>query len=157
MRVTVYTAEMIDRLGRAAVDAGRSPLAVHLKVDTGMHRVGASPAEALALAKAVDGPSGRSPSRPCGPTARSPTSPTTRSPPASSSATSWCSPSSPPPASSVPMRHAANSAAAIAHPASRYDLVRCGIAVYGIPPSPALAGRIALRARRPSAPPRWPS
>ena len=27
------------------------------------------------------------------------------------------------------MRHAANSAAAIAHPASRYDLVRCGIAV----------------------------
>ena len=38
----------------------------------------------------------------------------------------------------VPMRHAANSAAAIAHPASRYDLVRCGIAVYGIAPAPAL-------------------
>ena len=44
----------------------------------------------------------------------------------------------------VPMRHAANSAAAIAHPASRYDLVRCGIAVYGIPPSPALAGVLPL-------------
>jgi alanine racemase len=44
----------------------------------------------------------------------------------------------------VPMRHAANSAAAIAHPASRYDLVRCGIAVYGIPPAPGLADRVAL-------------
>ena len=32
----------------------------------------------------------------------------------------------------VPLRHAANSAATITHPASRYDLVRCGIAVYGI-------------------------
>ena len=44
----------------------------------------------------------------------------------------------------VPMRHAANSAAAIAHPASRYDLVRCGIALYGIPPAPALVDRLAL-------------
>jgi alanine racemase len=44
----------------------------------------------------------------------------------------------------VPLRHAANSAGAIAHPASRYDLVRCGIAVYGIAPAPALADRIAL-------------
>jgi alanine racemase len=30
--------------------------------------------------------------------------------------------------------HSANSAAAIAHPATRYDLVRCGIAVYGLDP-----------------------
>jgi alanine racemase len=44
----------------------------------------------------------------------------------------------------VPMRHAANSAAAIAHPSTRYDLVRCGIAVYGIPPAPALDGRASL-------------
>ena len=34
--------------------------------------------------------------------------------------------------------HAANSAGAIAHPASRYDLVRCGIALYGHLPSAAL-------------------
>ena len=40
----------------------------------------------------------------------------------------------------VPMRHAANSAAAILHPASRYDMVRCGISVYGIPPAAHLAG-----------------
>jgi alanine racemase len=41
--------------------------------------------------------------------------------------------------------HAANSAGAIAHPDARYDLARCGIAVYGIAPAPALAGRLALR------------
>lgn len=35
--------------------------------------------------------------------------------------------------------HAANSAGAIAHPGARYDLVRCGIAMYGYDPSPALA------------------
>lgn len=43
------------------------------------------------------------------------------------------------------IRHAANSAAAIAHPRSRYDLVRTGIAVYGIDPSPAMAGTADLR------------
>ncbi len=41
--------------------------------------------------------------------------------------------------------HAANSAGAIAHPAARYDLVRCGIAVYGVAPAPGLAGRVELR------------
>ncbi|HYM70101.1 MAG TPA: alanine racemase [bacterium] len=43
------------------------------------------------------------------------------------------------------LRHAANSAATLALPASRLDLVRCGIALYGIPPAPHLAGRVALR------------
>jgi alanine racemase len=41
--------------------------------------------------------------------------------------------------------HAANSAGLIAHPASRYNFVRCGIAIYGINPDPALAGRVDLR------------
>jgi alanine racemase len=44
----------------------------------------------------------------------------------------------------VPLRHAANSAATITHPASRYDLVRCGIALYGIAPAPALEGMVPL-------------
>ena len=44
-----------------------------------------------------------------------------------------------------PLLHAANSAAALAHPAARYDLVRCGIAVYGIAP--------VARARRLGRPP----
>jgi alanine racemase len=41
--------------------------------------------------------------------------------------------------------HAANSAAAIAHPRSRHDLVRVGIAIYGLASSPKIAGSIDLR------------
>ena len=42
------------------------------------------------------------------------------------------------------MTHAANSAGAIAHPASRRDLVRTGICCYGVPPSLELEGSIEL-------------
>lgn len=53
-----------------------------------------------------------------------------------------------------PLAHAANSAGALAHPTSRYDMVRAGIAIYGISPGPdidRLAGDLrqvlSLRAR----------
>jgi len=36
------------------------------------------------------------------------------------------------------VRHLANSAAAILRPSSRYDMVRCGIATYGLDPAPGL-------------------
>jgi alanine racemase len=39
--------------------------------------------------------------------------------------------------------HAANSAAALAWPQARYDLVRCGITLYGELPSPSLAPTVA--------------
>jgi alanine racemase len=42
-------------------------------------------------------------------------------------------------------RHAANSAVAIAHPRGHYDMVRCGIATYGIAPSAALAAAVDLQ------------
>lgn len=41
--------------------------------------------------------------------------------------------------------HAANSAATILHPETHYGMVRCGIAIYGLHPSPASYGRIDLR------------
>lgn len=40
--------------------------------------------------------------------------------------------------------HAANSAATILHPETHHDMVRCGIAVYGLPPSKAAEGVVAL-------------
>ena len=43
------------------------------------------------------------------------------------------------------IRHAANSAGVIAHPRAHLDLVRVGIALYGLAPSPALDGAIELR------------
>ena len=133
---------------------GGLPVPVHLKVDTGMHRVGRRAratssrlAEAVAAAPACA-------RRRSGPTARSPTSPTTRSPPLQLERFDAVVAELERGRHRVPLRHAANSAAAIAHPASRYDLVRCGIAVYGIPPAPALAGRVAAAAGAARWPPR---
>jgi len=40
--------------------------------------------------------------------------------------------------------HAANSPATILHPESHLDLVRCGIAIYGLHPTPATRGRVEL-------------
>ena len=43
------------------------------------------------------------------------------------------------------VRHLANSAAAILRPSSRLDLVRVGIASYGLDPAPGVTGEIGLR------------
>jgi alanine racemase len=40
--------------------------------------------------------------------------------------------------------HAANSAATILHPEAHFDMVRCGIAIYGLHPDPSTHGRVAL-------------
>ena len=45
----------------------------------------------------------------------------------------------------IPMRHIANSAAALSLPEAHFDLVRCGIAAYGLWPSPALTGSADLK------------
>lgn len=132
---TVYTEEGIESLALAA----RRRLAVHLKVDTGMHRVGAAPEDVLRLAKSV----------------------LAHRPLELGGLWTHCAVADEPghvatgrqaerfervirelrdSAIEVPLLHAANSAGTIAHPALRHDLVRCGIALYGLDPSPALAG-----------------
>lgn len=45
----------------------------------------------------------------------------------------------------VPMRHLANTAGSILHPAGRADMVRAGLGVYGLYPSPGCRDIIALR------------
>ncbi len=140
--VTVYTAEMIRQLGVAASTRNRkSP--VHLKVDTGMHRVGAAPDEVVALAKLIDADPGLALDAVwthCA-VADEPDNPfTARQLERFDAVVAEVEAAG----IGVPMRHAANSAGAIAHPASRYDLVRCGIALYGIAPSAALLDRVAL-------------
>ena len=51
----VYTEPGVDSLAKAvAAFGGRDRLSVHLKVDTGMHRVGCDPDEALALVERID-------------------------------------------------------------------------------------------------------
>lgn len=121
--------------------AKRPKVDVHLKVDTGMHRVGADPSDTLALARAVCS----SPHLRLGSVwthlavadgldeeDRTFTSEQIRryDDVLGQLASAGIA---------VPMRHAANSAGAIAHPATRYNLVRSGISIYGELPAPVLA------------------
>ncbi len=142
---TIYTATGMEALAEAAASApGEDPVAVHVKVDTGMHRVGASPGDAVDLAHQVaehrrltleglwthfavadeadDPETGLQLARlleAADRLARRGVMPR--------------------------LVHAANSAGALLHPASRLDLVRCGIALYGLAPAAALVDGVAAR------------
>lgn len=140
---TVYSGEGLAAAAAAATQAA-TELGVHLKIDTGMGRVGADPTDAVALAAAIAGK------------------------PALSLEGVWthCAVADDPTDSYTDAqldmydstlaelsangheprwRHAANSAVALAHRRGHYDLVRCGIAIYGIAPSAPLAQIVDLR------------
>ena len=140
----VYTAEGIDA-AEAAAERHRRVVAVHLKVDTGMHRVGARPEDALALAKAITAARNlwleglmthlavaEEPEHDKFTADQVARFEEVRD----TLAAAGLAPD---------LLHTANSAGAIAHPSARYDMVRCGIAIYGLAPGPALAGRVPLR------------
>jgi len=141
----VYTASGIDALAKAVAATGAAtPLDVHLKIDTGMHRVGCRPAEALDLARHVA---------------------SHRELRLGGTLTHFAVADEPGNAYTAEqlarfdavldeMRangidpgtvHACNTAGTLAVPAARRDLVRVGIGVYGIAPAPALEGTVALR------------
>jgi alanine racemase len=133
LRPTLYTHAGIVAASDAAV-SGRSMLAAHLKVDTGMRRVGADPVDAVARAKEIVAAPGLDLEGVWThlAVADEPHHPFTAEQLARfDGVLDELSAAGTRPA----LRHAANSAAAIAHPAARYDLVRCGIALYGIHPS----------------------
>lgn len=141
--ITAYTKELVARLGAAAAATG-AVVPVHLKIDTGMHRVGARPEDAVALATAIDEHPAlelRAVWTHCA-VADEPDNPFTAEQLARYDTAVEAVQAA---GIEVPLRHAANSAAALVHPQSRYDLVRCGIAVYGIPPAPTLRGAADLQ------------
>jgi alanine racemase len=147
--LTVYSYAQVEAI-RAA---GGREHPVHLKIDTGMHRVGAATADAVGLAAAIAA------------------SPAVRLAGVCTHLAIADEPDDPYNALQIesfgdvvktlrlvghqpPLVHAANSAATLGLPASRFNLVRAGIAVYGISPGAALdeAGRalrpaLSLRAR----------
>ena len=131
---TLYSPGAAEAAAKAAVAAGQRPHSVHVKVDTGMHRVGAPPEEAVALARAVDASPelaleglwthfavADEPER-----AETGTQLRRFGAVVERLAGHGVRPR---------LLHAANSAGALAHPAARLDLVRCGIALYGYPPA----------------------
>ncbi len=143
LAVAVFRMEVARALSQAAARVGRRAR-VHLKIDTGMGRLGIAPGEALSLARALTALDGillegcfthfataderdlafaraqleqfRAVLRQLEEAGVS-----------------------------AGVRHAANSAAAMALPESHLDLVRTGVALYGILPAPHLGGRVPLR------------
>lgn len=148
LEATVYTLAGIEDLADASRRAERHlqgrPVNVHLKIDTGMHRVGAQPSDAVALTQAIR-------SEPCLRLVSVFTHFAVADEPDQAFTDvqldryHWVLDQMGAIGVDVPLRHAANTAGTIAHPASRLDLVRCGIGIYGLAPSPVLEGQVALR------------
>lgn len=141
----VYSTRAIDDLAKAVAASGRpGPLPVHLKVDTGMHRVGCATGDAVALAAEVTRHGELELEGVCThlAVADDPAHPYT-----GEQLERFALVLADLGRAGVRPRlvHAANTAATIAFPAARHDLVRVGIGLYGIAPSPALAGRVPLR------------
>jgi alanine racemase len=136
---TLYSERAVAAAAAAAEVAG-SVLTVHVKVDTGMHRVGADPADVVGIVRAVAAAPGlhftglwshlavadetgaenaeftAGQLRLLGDTR------------AALAAAGF----------DPPLVHVANSAGALAVADARLDMVRCGIALYGVPPAPAV-------------------
>jgi alanine racemase len=145
---TIYTERgLAALLGAVATQDEGTPVPVHLKVDTGMHR--ASPAQVLELARAVA----------ANPVlsleglythlavADEPADPYTQEQLATfdSVVAALAADGIRP-----PLLHAANSAGALVHPASRYQIVRPGIAIYGLAPASSMRSHPAVRALLPA-------
>jgi len=140
----VYTVNGIDALAKAVVDTGASPHAVHLKVDTGMHRVGCSVSDAVALAEMI---AARDELRFDGLATHLAVADEIDSTYTDEQLDAFDSV-----LDAITERvgrptvvHAANSAGLLAHPRARYDLVRAGIALYGINPVDEAVSEIELR------------
>jgi alanine racemase len=139
----VYSAAGIDALAAAAARAG-TVLDVHLKVDTGMHRVGCRPDDAPGLAAQVAGHDAlRLEGIGTHLAVADEVDPTYTH--AQLDAFDAVLDAVTAAVGRPPIVHAANSAGAVAFPRARYDLVRLGISVYGVAPAPELADRVDLR------------
>jgi alanine racemase len=136
---SIYTEAGLADLAEAARKVGTGPVPVHLKLDTGMHRVGADAGTVLRLARAVAGE---------GhlfleglfthfAVADQPLDPYTGGQVAKfrSLAAALAAEGIRP-----PLIHAANSAGALFHPEARFSMVRAGIAAYGLAPAAHLQG-----------------
>ncbi len=134
---TVYTDTAICALDAEVMRRGCGPYPVHLKIDTGMHRVGAAADDVGVLTDAIRTSGGLSldgvfthlaaadePEHPANAAQLA-----TFAGSLAANGLNECDMA----------RHASNSAGAIAFPAARYTFVRCGIALYGITPGPGLS------------------
>jgi alanine racemase len=141
LAVTAWSAAAVRALAPALDPA--EPLDVHVKVDTGMHRIGALADDLSDLVAALRaGPfrvAGTMSHLACADEPGHPSVPAQLLEFESALHTLGRLGVAP------GLRHLANSAGALEWPRARWDMVRAGIALYGCAPSPPLAGRLDLR------------
>jgi len=132
----VYSRQLVDGFA-AALAGGSTPLDVHLKVDTGMHRLGVPPEQALELAQLIRASGVMRLSGVCThfAAAEDPNSDefTRRQIAAFNQVVSQLEAN----CFTGLQIHAANTAGAIRFPEARYNMVRIGLGLYGIHPSAA--------------------
>ena len=128
---TVYRREFVDALAAASTGS----VAVHLKVDTGMHRVGADPEGAAALAARVVASGTLSLGGVWSHLAVADTDPVFTAGQIEAFA-GFCTELERR-GIDVPRRHLANTPGAILYPEARHDMVRIGLGMYGLHPCPA--------------------
>ncbi|MGH8875006.1 MAG: alanine racemase [Acidimicrobiia bacterium] len=136
---TAYRAAFLDALEAAAPH----PIDVHLKVDTGMHRVGAPPDTVVDLARQVVGSSHL---RMAGlwshlAVAEEDADFTAHQVRLFEESVAGVRAAG----AEIPTRHLANTAGSILHPTARLDMVRTGIGVYGLHPCEATRSVADLR------------
>lgn len=137
---TVTTTLGAAAIGAAAAQQGR-PVPVHIKIDTGMHRVGVTPKEALHLARFIDSHEALElegvythfavaddPSHAANAAQLSLFTDTVDGIRQAGITPKFV--------------HTANSAAALANPDTRFDMVRIGIAMYGLSPGKGVASHL---------------
>ena len=145
LTLSVVDEESVDEVARVAERVGLTGVAMHLKIDTGMRRVGVEPAAAPALAARIasdqrlqlqgvfshlpvsDTPDGAD-------FTRAQTELFARTVAAIEAETG-----------PVPLKHLANSGAVLGHPDTWFDLVRPGIMIYGSLPDPLAERTVELR------------
>jgi len=144
--VTICTQAAVGTFGLAGRRAGR-PVATHLKVDTGMHRQGCAPAELPALVAAALAEPGLQVEGLWSHFAVADEAAKTATTDAQLAAYHQALAAAAAVGLEPRWRHLANSAGATVRDDARFDLVRAGIELYGLAPSPELAGDVRARLR----------
>lgn len=144
LELVAHRPETIDAINARATALGVPPVPIHLKVDTGMRRVGCEPAAASAIAGRIVAAAGLRLAGTMTHLARA-DEPDDSTTDAQLDRFDRVLRDLEDDGIDPGIRHAANSAGAIAHERARYDMVRVGIATYGIPPAPSMPALPDLR------------
>ena len=130
---TVYSTEFLEALSVSGFKG-----APHIKIDTGMHRVGANPEALLGLIGAIDAKPGLDVGAVWSHLSVADTDPvfTRKQIERFDDAVSG---------HDLPMQHLANTAGAVLYPQARRDLSRIGLGLYGLHPNPETADVVSLQ------------